>query len=201
MTKEELAKYDYILVLDKSGSMGERDMPGNKSRWEAAQEATLALARKCAEFDADGITIVPFAGSFKSYPNVVGSDVQLKQIFTENEPNGGTDLTKVLTHVFDTYFANPAKPIIVLVVTDGEPTDPSSVAKLIVNTTKKMNTDDQIGVQFIQIGSDAGATRFLKSLDDDLVSQGAKFDIVDTKTTDEMENMTISEVLMAALED
>lgn len=201
MTKEELAKYDYILVLDKSGSMGERDMPGNKSRWESAQEATLALARKCAEFDADGITIIPFAGSFKEYKNIVGSDAQLKQIFTENEPNGGTDLTKVLAHVFDSYFANPVKPIIVLVVTDGEPSEPNSVAKLIVDTTKKMKEDGQIGMTFLQIGKDASATKFLKSLDDDLVSQGAKFDIVDTKTTDEMENMTITEVLMAALED
>ena len=32
MTNDELKKYDFILLLDKSGSMGSTDMPGGKSR-------------------------------------------------------------------------------------------------------------------------------------------------------------------------
>jgi hypothetical protein len=37
----------------------------------------------------------------------------------------------------------------------------------------------------------------LRDLDDNL---GAKFDIVDAKTADELENMTLSEALLQALE-
>jgi len=42
---------DYTLIIDKSGSMSTPDQPGGRSRWDAAQESTLALARKCEQFD------------------------------------------------------------------------------------------------------------------------------------------------------
>lgn len=201
MTKEELEKYDFYLLLDKSASMGTQDMSGGRTRWAAAQEAVLGLARKCVEYDKDGITVITFAGGFKEYHNITGAEDRLKQIWKENEPNGSTDTTKVFEHVFNRYFTEKKKPIIVLCVTDGQPDDQDSLARLIVETTKKMKDDNEIGVSFIQIGKDPGASAFLKKLDDDLVKQGAKFDIVDTKTCEEMENMTITEVLVAALED
>jgi len=41
----------------------------------------------------------------------------------------------------------------------------------------------------------------LKKLDDDLVAQGAKWDIVDTKTFEEIESIGITQALIAALDD
>lgn len=61
------------------------------------------------------------------------------------------------------------------------------VARLIADFTRYMEmegiTDEQVGITFIQIGSDPVATEFLKFLDDELVKPegfGAPFDIVDT---------------------
>jgi hypothetical protein len=51
------------------------------------------------------------------------------------------------------------------------------------------------------VGNDAQATRFLKILDDELQSAGAKFDICDTITMDDMEDMSLSEVLLNAIND
>ncbi|MBD2541706.1 hypothetical protein H6G60_23320, partial [Coleofasciculus sp. FACHB-SPT36] len=48
---------------------------------------------------------------------------------------------------------------------------------------------------------DAQATKFLKVLDDELQSAGAKFDICDTVTMDDMEDMTLTEVLINAIID
>jgi hypothetical protein len=56
-------------------------------------------------------------------------------------------------------------------------------------------------VYFVQIGSDREATRFLKALDDELQSAGAKFDIVDTVTVEDLEEMTLTEVLLNAIND
>ncbi len=56
---------DYTLILDKSGSMSAPDQQGGKSRWEIAQESTLALARKCEQFDPDGITVYVFSGKWR----------------------------------------------------------------------------------------------------------------------------------------
>ena len=60
---------DYTLIIDKSGSMSTPDQPGGRSRWDAAQESTLALARKCEQFDPDGITVYLFSSRFKRYEN------------------------------------------------------------------------------------------------------------------------------------
>lgn len=60
----------------------------------------------------------------------------------------------------------------------------------------------KFGIQMLQIGRDEGASKFLKQLDDDLVTKyKAKHDIVDTKTMDEIESVGITEALLAALTD
>jgi Mg-chelatase subunit ChlD len=196
---------DYTLIIDKSGSMSTPDQPGGRSRWEIAQESTLALARKCEQFDPDGITVYLFSGRFKRYENVTANKVA--QIFMENDPMGTTDLAAVLKNATDDYFQRKAsgatKPNgeTILVITDGEPDDRKAVMKVIIEASRHMERDEELGISLIQVGSDATATRFLKALDDELQGAGAKFDIVDTVTLDDMENMTLAEVLLNAIND
>ena len=195
---------DYTLVLDKSGSMSTCDDLGN-SRWASSQESTLALARKCEQLDPNGITVYTFSGKFRRYDDVTAS--QVEQIFMENDPMGTTNLAGVLTDVFKNYFDRKATGKMevegetILVLTDGAPDDRRAVIDIIVQATQKMERDEELAVSFIQIGSDSGATAFLKALDDQLEGVGAKFDICDTITMDDMENMSISEVLLAAVQD
>jgi uncharacterized protein with von Willebrand factor type A (vWA) domain len=201
MNQDDLKKYDFVLLIDKSGSMGEKD-GGTQTRWKRAEEATIALARKCAEFDDDGITVIPFAGNFKEYKNVGGGEDQVKQIFKDNEPGGSTDTAKALKHVLDGYFGgSKEKPVLIICITDGEPTDEKALVNVIIDATKKMDADEQVGITFLQVGKDADAQKFLKRLDDNLVTEGAKFDIVDTKTFEEIEEMPMAEVLMQAILD
>ena len=98
---------DYTLILDKSGSMSTKDQPGGRSRWAAARESAQALAVKCEELDADGLTLYVFGSRFRRYENVTSDRVL--QVFTENEPSGGTDLAGVLSHAFGSYFERRAK--------------------------------------------------------------------------------------------
>ncbi|MBD1904490.1 VWA domain-containing protein [Funiculus sociatus GB2-A5] len=196
---------DYTLIIDKSGSMSLIDQPGSKSRWVVMQESTLALASKCEEFDPDGITIYLFASRFKRYDNVTASKVM--QIFRENEPSGRTDLAGVLQDATNSYFQRKAtgqtKPNgeTILVVTDGEPDDRKAVMKVIIEASRRMDRDEELAISFVQVGADAQASKFLKVLDDELQSAGAKFDICDTVTIDDMEDMTLTEVLLNAIID
>jgi len=64
-----------------------------------------------------------------------------------------------------------------------------------------MDKDEELAISFIQVGSDAQATRFLKVLDDELQGAGAKFDICDTVTMEDMEDLSLSEVLLNAITD
>jgi uncharacterized protein with von Willebrand factor type A (vWA) domain len=196
---------DYTLILDKSGSMSTPDQAGGRSRWEIAQESTLALARKCEQFDPDGLTIYVFSGKFKRYDDVTSAKVA--QIFLENDPAGTTNLAGVLQNALDNYFqrkaAGKTKPNgeTILVVTDGEPDDRKAVFEVIIKATQQMESDEELAISMIQVGSDAQATKFLKALDDQLQSVGAKFDICDTITLDDMEDMSLADILMNAITD
>ncbi|PMB02804.1 hypothetical protein CEN45_09970 [Fischerella thermalis CCMEE 5198] len=200
-----LENRDYTLIIDKSGSMATPDQKGGRSRWLAAQESTFALASKCEQLDPDGITVYLFSGRFKRYENVTSSKVS--QIFQENDPAGTTDLAAVLKHATDNYFerktAGQTKPNgeTILVVTDGEPDDRKAVMKVIIEASRRMDRDEELAISFIQVGKDPHASRFLKVLDDELETAGAKFDICDTITMDDMEDMSLSEVLLNAIND
>lgn len=192
---------DYTLIVDKSGSMATKDQAGARSRWQAARESTEAFAHKCAELDPDGLTLYVFAGKFRRYERVTADRVAA--VFVENEPCGSTDLAAVLDHSFDKYFERKAsaspRPETILVVTDGAPDDEKAVMKSILRAAKRVQRQDELVVTFIQIGSDAGARRFLKVLDDDLVKAGAPFDIISTVDLDEAEGLGLTEVLLGSL--
>jgi Mg-chelatase subunit ChlD len=200
-----ISNRDYTLILDKSGSMATKDQAGGRSRWHAARESAAALAAKCEENDPDGLTLYVFGSRFKRYEHVTASRVD--RVFDENEPSGGTDLAGELQHAFKSYFerrarqGSDARPETILVVTDGEPDDGAAVIKTIVAASRKLERDEELGVSLVQVGKDPNARRFLKLLDDELLPSGAKFDIVDTVTLDEMEDMGLTEVLLGAVND
>ena len=200
-----LENRDYTLIIDKSGSMTRKDIQGGRSRWQVMQESTLALASKCEEFDPDGITVYVFSGRFRRYDNVTAEKVE--QVFRENEPSGRTDLAGVLQDALNDYFQRKAagqtkaNGDTILVVTDGEPDDRKAVMRIIVEASRKMDIDEELAISFIQVGTDPDATKFLKILDDELQGAGAKFDIVDTITMDDMEDFTLTEVLLNAIVD
>lgn len=198
ITAADLKNYDFQVYIDKSGSMGVKDCPGKKSRWEHAKEQTEQFARVCEEFDDDGIDVGVFASRTKLYEGVTAAKVA--QIFTENEPNGGTSTELAIQKAFDSYCdRGRTKPMIMVCITDGEPNDESEVAKTIINISKKLKDDSEFGILFVQVGYDKSATAFLDRLDNNL--SGAKFDIVSAVTCDDAEDMSIKELLIKAIND
>jgi len=200
-----LENRDYTLMIDKSSSMATSDTPDGKTRWEIAQESTVALAKKCEEIDPDGITVYLFSGRFRRYDNVTSEKVS--RIYTENEPMGRTDLASVLEDGLENFFqrkaANQTKANgeTFIIITDGEPTDRKALIRLIIEATQKIDRDEELAISLIQVGRDKKATAFLKALDDQLQSAGAKFDIVDTVTIEDMEGMSLTDILLNAITD
>jgi hypothetical protein len=185
-------------------SMSAIDANQAKSRWEIAQESTLALARKCEQFDPDGITVYVFSSRFKRYEDVTSAKVE--QIFLENDPMGSTNLAAVLWDTTQNYFSrkkagNSKTGETILVITDGDPDDRRAVIETVVRSTQQMERDEELAITFIQVGNDGGAKQFLKALDDQLEGVGAKFDICDTITMDDMADLSLAEVLINAIAD
>lgn len=194
-----LSEYDFVVVIDKSGSMAEPVKAGaSRSRFEAVQESTMTFARDVAKLDSDGIDVVLFSGAgIVSHTGVTADTV--KTIFAENQPRGGTPLAEALTEALKLAGKSDKKDFIV-VFTDGEPDDKAAAAKVIVDAANRQETDDALTILFIQVGDDVGATNYLRTLDDGLT--GAKFDIVDAKTVAEADAFaTTADLIVAAIAD
>ena len=64
-----------------------------------------------------------------------------------------------------------------------------------------MSNDGDLSVSFIQVGSSSSAAAWLKKLDDDLVDHGAKFDIVDMLTSDELKGVGFNKMIENSIND
>ena len=93
----KLTEYDFVIVVDKSGSMAEPVKPGSSiTRWQAVQEAAMTLVRDVEKLDSDGLGLVLFSSSSLVVEDGVTSD-KFREIFAQNAPRGGTPLDSALT--------------------------------------------------------------------------------------------------------
>lgn len=192
-----LSEYDFIVVVDASGSMGTEDVKG-RSRWAHMQETAEAFARDMAKLDDDGLGLVVFSGTnIESYDGV--NVAKISEIFQTRSPRGGTPLAEALTTALSLAGKSDKKDFII-VFTDGVPDDKEAAANVIRKQANKQATDDECTFLFVQVGYDASATAYLKKLDDDLT--GAKFDIVDAKTIEEAEKFaSTADLVIEAIND
>jgi len=180
---------DYIIILDKSGSM-------TGAKWKEAQRALQKLAPFVCRADPDGITFYLFSNDFVKYKHIK-EEKNVTKIFSKVQPGGGTALHKVLKAAIDEHFSDGG-PTTILVITDGSPDSKDKVVKVIERASNKIDKDEELSITFIQIGDDDGAARFLKQLDDELEG---KFDIVDTVTSEEMHGMSFEEMIYKSIND
>jgi len=120
---------------------------------------------------------------------------------------GKSDLKSVLQDALNNYFQRKAEGSAklngetMLIITDGIPDEPKEIIRLIIDATHKIDRDEELGISFIQIGKDKKATEYFKALDDLLQDAGAKYDIVDTITIDDIEKTNLTQVLLNAVID
>ena len=204
-----LAQFDTVFLIDDSGSMAGRS-------WRETSEALAAIAPVCTEQDADGIDIYFLnhrrRGSNLGAYNNVKTTAEVREIFSVANPSGGTPTGTRLNHILKPYLAqveeamnrakqgldNTLKPLNVIVITDGEPTD--DVTSVIVQAAKKLDKFDadpwQIGIQFFQVGQEPGAAECLRELDDELSEEFNIRDMVDTVPWSEGNGALTADFLM-----
>jgi len=200
MSEAKLSEYDFVVVVDKSGSMGEpvkASDPKGPTRWTAMQESVMAFVRDIEKLDSDGIDVVELGGDCRDYAGVTSQNV--REMFATMSPRGGTPLHTALDKALR-HAGKSEKKDMIIVFTDGVPDDQKAAAEVIRRASNKLNEDDELTIVFIQVGDDAAATRYLRQLDDDL--KGAKFDIVDCMTIEEAEKFPSTvDLLMKAMAD
>ncbi len=160
------------------------------------------------KLDPDGIDFCLFSDGVSWQYNVHSEAVS--EGFEKQVPRGGTILAPVLQQIFLKWFDTRSaarRPITVVIVTDGMPSDKREVLDTIVTASRRLaeekGCDEDIGISFVQVGYDRGAAAFLKELDDDLQdTYGAPFDIVDTvPMTKVAQRGGVKQVLLDAVND
>jgi len=205
---------DYTLIIDRSGSMGFKDllhvpkkMAGKLNiqegqhelkRWLQVSGALQYLAPYVVAEDPDGIGVYFFDSQWDEAGNVCDSK-HVIDLFHRNQPGGGTYLGPVLKEAMKPDTVGRAETIFIL--TDGRASDPEVVKHAIISYTMKMCKPEMLSISFIQVGSDPHAQNYLNSLDDDLERLGARFDIVDAMTKDEMLGKSFMDVVELSVHD
>jgi hypothetical protein len=193
-----LALFDTIFVIDDTGSMqvaadsSEPAARGRKTRWDVLTRSMQYIGNIAAEYDPDGVDILFLISTHLNKTNIKsGQEVLnlLAQVDLE-EGSGGTYFATVLAEILGPYVAryqdyfeatkrrekaDKVRPLNVILLTDGKADDAKSTKKTIIKIGKqldKMNAPDtQIGLQFLQVGDDEDAAKWLKSLDNDLEAE------------------------------
>ena len=179
-----LRRFDTVIVVDDSASMTEH--------WDATRAALENVASMALKHDEDGIDLY-FMNNTAVGARNVKSATHIRRLFAQVHPTGITPTGECLDEILRTYLdryadarkepgAARVKPLNILVITDGEPTDdPESVIVSAARRLEALNAPlHQVGIQFLQIGDEPGAREALEELDDDLETYYGIRDMVDT---------------------
>ncbi len=175
-----LADYDIELIIDQSLSMQNMDCPGGLSRWDWVGVQTRQMAAQIAPFVPRGMTLTTFASQYRVYENASPSDIT--QIFRSPNFSKGTRLSGPVRDRLGNYLqkrGSGSRPVLIGIITDGVPiprTERTMVADSIIAASNRVRDPRDITVVFFQIGT--AGRRFLIDVDNNLVSYGARYDIV-----------------------
>ena len=194
----KLSEYDFIIVIDTSGSMSEPVKAGSPTtRWKAVQESAITLIRDVEQIDTDGLGMVLFGSQVQAFENV--GVAKARDVFGTVTPRGGTPLAEALTEAIK-LAGKSAKKDVIVVFTDGVPDDQAAAAAVLKNAANAQEKDEDLTILFVQVGDNAEASAYLKSLDNEL--KDAKFDIVDAKTVAEVDQFpSTQDLILAAIKD
>ncbi|KXN85735.1 hypothetical protein AN958_10918 [Leucoagaricus sp. SymC.cos] len=196
---EKLRAVKVVMVVDDSVSM-------EGSLWNQARAAHDWLVLKA----------LPFAQALIGLVSIIESDIEtngidlcflnnptfeanirdrgrIEHLFNSVFPQGTTPTGQKLRELFNRYIPliespnSTSPPIVLMVITDGVPTD--DVDSAIIEGARRLDRNQvpqhRFGVSFVQIGNDPDAAEFLRELDDDISVRFGCRDMVDTTPFDQ----------------
>lgn len=201
-----LSTFDTIFIIDDSASMA-------GPSWSQTCAALQTFTSIAARHDTNGIDI-----HFLNHPTHdlynITTPAPIPALFASITPRGVTPTGKCLDEILRDYLEEyeaykrdpetmpPVKPLNIVVLTDGEPTDdPESVIVDAARRLDRLNAPlHQVGIQFLQVGDEPGAEEALRDLDDALVGVHGIRDMVDTtKFQGEVEGEVVLKALLGGV--
>jgi hypothetical protein len=200
---DKLLAYNIEFIIDISRSMSKEDGTNGLSKFEWCRNQVTALADRLAPYARD-VTITVFNERYQTAESC-NRDAVLA-IYSRVQPDGSTDLVDPLMarcrHALENYRPG-SRPTLIAVITDGlpnRPRDPFAVNKALIEFTKQLSSPKQILITVLQVGATFDGADFCLDLDQNLVKEGAKYDIVDTRTFSELQTEGLTQCLIRSIE-
>lgn len=202
-----LKERDYTVIFAKAPLSPRPITPDYRTYWQAAYSPLMRLAINCETLAKDGLTL--YLGDGKTGVNchrhVKSPD--LEDLLAEIFPPDPLDVHTALQVALDDYFdrkqrqQSKANGEIILVLIDQEPRNRMALAKLIIAATQRIDSDRELGIGLIQVGTDPITRGFLDVLDEELQKNGALFDIVHTQMLNDIPPEGLLQFLIDVLDD
>lgn len=170
-----LGLFNIVLLADDSGSMSTKDVDGC-SRWEVAKFLGKQLAFLATLFDADGISLRFFNQAGSTFNGLATAEQVAETFESVFQLGNSTPMAECLQATLDdTVF--PAvqqrtidRPVLFLVLTDGQPSNKRTVEDVIRSAIKRISASHcgPFGVlfSFAQVGLDRDASEWLGQIDE-----------------------------------
>jgi hypothetical protein len=193
-----LSRFDTIFVIDDTGSMQlsakSSDSSSAKpvSRWDTLVRCLQYIADIAAKYDDDGIEMRFLIHKELNTEGIKNGQEVLNLLAKVDlsKGSGGTFFEPVLAAILGPYVgrykdyfeaakkkesALEPKPINIIILTDGLDDEAEETEDLLKRIAQKLDnmyaSASQVGIQFLQVGDDEGAAKFLDHLDNDLKKQ------------------------------
>lgn len=195
-SKFELHKGDQFIVgLDISGSMQAQDCPGNSSRFNYVLETMKTFIAEASKWDPDGISFYAFNNSVQAYRDVATVE-EISQKIGSLKVGGGTRTDLAISEAYREHKEKNNEQTFFMVFTDGEPSEPELVKKVIIDITNDVRDEKEFRIQLLTVGDrSASLDQWLDNLDDHL--DGAKYDIVEIE---KLEDVNFEQAVANAIE-
>lgn len=193
---KQLSKYDIILLIDRSGSM-EDPMPGYDSKWQYAESLIRDFAAESRQYAGKTLKVITFNQGLELTRSVTPTN--LTHLFNRYKPQGGTILMAPLLTALDEHRReDPGSRLLIAVLTDGEPQDYEACADAIIAASQNVKSQEDLQITFLGIGENTNGANVLNYYDDGLRVKGAKFDVVDTVSSDDLHDCGLANALNTA---
>ncbi|KAJ3075019.1 hypothetical protein HDU98_009463 [Podochytrium sp. JEL0797] len=186
---ELLSQVHTVFLIDDSGSMAggavSYGFSGSlysdfaalryKSRWDQVRDLLADFAPIVTQYDPHGLSLF-FLNAPTIHTKIRSSDA-VNAVFRSNRPNGGTPLGRRVNDILDAYmtclrYDRNLKPLNLVVFTDGESQDEEvlkhSIESHVHHVMNRGYVAHQLGIEFVQVGDDAEATRHLREIEEEV---------------------------------
>jgi len=199
---EILSQFENVLIIDDSSSMG-------VNRWKQTGSTLIELIAAITQYDTSGVDIHFF--NSKVIGRKINNVADAAQLLAKVRISRGKPIAIKLQELISIYLdrlesGENVKFVHYIVVTDGDLTEDErlKLESVVAVAAKRLDLDShpasQVGIQFVQVGTDETAAGVLKDLDNELKNRYRIRDIVDTTRVELGKNLDLVKMLLGALD-